>query len=680
MVIQHNMQAKNASGNYKCVGEKQAKSAEKLSTGYRINRAADDAAGLTISEGMRAMIRGLGKASDNAQDGISLLQTAEGALEETQSLIQRMRELSVQAANDTNTAEDRDAIQKELDALISEVDRIAQSTEFNTKKLLDGTLAQVSSNQPIQQLNMRVDGQMQYMGDGSVNRIIGSGIPSSITQAQLDKLNDTLVKSIVPQATNAFLNTFSAFKEAMNAGQVSQEIGLMIYGSSKPVLAYVAAQWKHYDSGPNNGKILPESIQLNLSVNVNSLEFSGDSLTEDSRRALETTIVHEMMHAFMDDTLSNGMLGASNGVMDHTNEFPSWFSEGMAQAAAGGCSNDNDWVNGSLGLTESSTGAEISAVLKDPGNMLGGADPITEYGTGYLATMYLGYLAAGNPSTISSQTLAGGVNKILKELMNGNSLDNVIKEISGGKYTSIRDFESKFGDTASSEFVGKLLKVVGPNGNGGLVSDLTDSDLLDNEIASSSVYKVDDKNEFVTSSVGNKRDWGTGGSSATGTNYTGPGGTGGTGGGGNTGGAGNPGGNGGTGNPVGALKLQIGSQSNQYMAISIEDMRADKLGIKTLSVNNYDAASRSIQACDDAIEKVSEARSGIGACINRLEHTIANLDNTIENTQAAESRIRDTDMAEEMVELSKTNILLQAGQSVLAQANQNPQGILNLLQ
>lgn len=147
MIIQHNMSAANSSRQLKCVTGKQAKTAEKLSSGYRINRAADDAAGLTISEGMRSMIRGLNRASHNAQDGISLLQTAEGALNETESIIQRIRELSVQAANDTNTTADRDAVQSEIGALVLEVDRIATDTEFNTMKLLNGNLeAQTNAN------------------------------------------------------------------------------------------------------------------------------------------------------------------------------------------------------------------------------------------------------------------------------------------------------------------------------------------------------------------------------------------------------------------------------------------------------------------------------------------------------------------------------------------------------
>jgi len=138
MVVQHNLTAMNANRQLGVTTGQQAKSSEKLSSGYKINRAADDAAGLSISEKMRSQIRGLNKASDNAQDGISLIQTAEGALNEAHSILQRMNELATQAANDTNTASDRSAVQDELNALTSEIDRIASTTQFNTQNLLDG--------------------------------------------------------------------------------------------------------------------------------------------------------------------------------------------------------------------------------------------------------------------------------------------------------------------------------------------------------------------------------------------------------------------------------------------------------------------------------------------------------------------------------------------------------------
>ena len=139
MVVQHNMTAANANRMLGITTSAQAKSSEKLSSGYKINRAGDDAAGLTISEKMRSQMRGLDKASDNAQDGISAIQSAEGALNETHSILQRMNELATQAANDTNTASDRTAIKAELEALESEIDRIATTTQFNTQNLLDGS-------------------------------------------------------------------------------------------------------------------------------------------------------------------------------------------------------------------------------------------------------------------------------------------------------------------------------------------------------------------------------------------------------------------------------------------------------------------------------------------------------------------------------------------------------------
>ncbi len=139
MVVQHNLTAMNSNRQLGMITNQQAKSSEKLSSGYRINRAADDAAGLTISEKMRSQIRGLNKASSNAQDGISLIQTAEGALNEVHAILQRMNELATQAANDPNTTADRGALQAEVDQLISEIDRIQSTTQFNTMNLLDGT-------------------------------------------------------------------------------------------------------------------------------------------------------------------------------------------------------------------------------------------------------------------------------------------------------------------------------------------------------------------------------------------------------------------------------------------------------------------------------------------------------------------------------------------------------------
>ena len=180
MVVQHNLSAMNTNRQLGGVTNAQSKSTEKLSSGYRINRAADDAAGLTISEKMRSQIRGLNRASDNAQDGISLIQVAEGALKETHSILQRMNELATQAANDTNTSTDRTAIQAEIDQLTSEIDRIQSTTQFNTMNLLDGSFS--SKNLQVGSLS----GQKIGISIGNMNASsigIGSLDVSSFTTA-----------------------------------------------------------------------------------------------------------------------------------------------------------------------------------------------------------------------------------------------------------------------------------------------------------------------------------------------------------------------------------------------------------------------------------------------------------------------------------------------------------------
>lgn len=657
MVLQHNLAAEGAVRQYGMVNSKRSKNTERLSTGYKINRAADDAANLSISEKMRMQIRGLNKATENAQDGISLLQIADGALAEDHQMVQRIRELAVKAANGTNTDADREAIQAEIGSLVKEIDRIADSTEYNTMSLLDGSFASGSAAAFRTPLSYSNAGQMPVTvqtGNNSINAggaIIMNPVISGtgVSPAQAATLNTELGNSIVPHAVDAFLNTFSVFNNASGAGQLSNQIGLNLYSDNSSTLAYVAMQYSYQ----GDGTILDNSIQLNLSVNVGALQFdSSNKLTASSRTALETTIIHEMMHAFMDDVLTNGMIGATDGKIDKSNQFPGWFKEGMAQAAAGGCANSNDWVNGGLGLNASSSGAKISSTVKSESNKLASGSTSSQYGTGYLACMYLGYLAAGKPATLNASTLAGGLNTVFQKLVDGDTLIDVIKDVSGGAYKSIYDFEKKFGDAASTQFISDLLAAVGNVGSGGVVNasnSLTADDLLPDTNTTATAYQVDPTRAFVPSSVGGNRNWKSGGSGG----YTGPG------------------------DP---MYLQVGFRSDHWMKIQIEDAHAATLGLSSISVLNEESAREAITACDGAIDKISANRSQIGAYVNRLEHTINNLQVNSENTQAAESLIRDTDMAKEMVEYTKNNILAQVGESMIAQANQSKQQILSLLQ
>lgn len=398
MVVQHNMTAANANRMLGVTTSAQAKSSEKLSSGYRINRAGDDAAGLKISEKMRSQIRGLDKASDNAQDGISLIQTAEGALSESHSILQRMNELAVQGANDTNETIDRDAINEELDALTSELDRIASTTQFNKQNLLDGSF---------QSKNLQV-------GANSDQKI-------SITIGEMNS------KALG-------LHTI--------AGTTTQT------QSGKKVTGFTFGQY---------------------STKVDSTK-TWASQKGDAIKALKSAV---------------------------------------------------------------DKAADLTAYVKQVDTNSGSVY--------YIDANNKHYGAASAAMKADVSALKGKISKELK----GNNAAN-------------------YADTVA----------------------------------------------------------------------------------------------------VNADKNTVGQ------AVTLTDP----------SVKDYASANATIDAVQKAINQVSSQRSALGALQNRLEHTVSNLDNVSENTSSAESRIRDTDMASEMVTYSKNNILAQAGQSMLAQANQSTQGVLSLLQ
>ena len=393
MVVQHNLTAMNANRQLGITTGAQAKASEKLSSGYRINRAGDDAAGLTISEKMRSQIRGLDKASTNAEDGISLIQSAEGALNETHSILQRMNELAVQGANDTNQSIDRDAINQELTALTEEIDRISETTQFNKQNLLDGSFA----NKKLQ-----------------VGANAGQSIGIDISKMDARTLG---------------LKDFKYFK------------GTETYSYS--TINYMGTTYT-YDA----------------------------SMTADSNK-----------EAFLKAARATGEAA---------------FTDDMIQMTASGKYN--------------------------------------------------------------------------------------LKSAATGEYTTI--------DSAKNDGAGSL---------GGKYSAAAGA-AWDNLLKSATK----------------------------------------------------------TGNTVGGF--------------------GNSTTVASPSVDNYDIANATLKAVQGAINSVSTQRSALGALQNRLEHTVANLDTVSENTSAAESRIRDTDMADEMVNYSKNNILAQAGQSMLAQANQINQGVLSLLQ
>ena len=479
MVVQHNLQAMNANRMLNITTGSQSKSAEKLSSGYRINRAADDAAGLSISEKMRKQIRGLDQASTNAEDGVSAVQTAEGALTEVHSMLQRMNELAVQASNGTNSKTDRDAIQSEIDQLTTEIDRVAETTKFNESYLLKGD------------------------ADGNTKNVYMKGHDAG--------LKGTLTDG----ATTA---TFKVAAGALDDGKK------------------VTIGGKEYTIGTAKDTVTTE---------VKKAAIAGDQVTVNGKTYTYTT-------------------------------------------TGGAANNEEGWVEGTATPAQ---GATLD-IAKDKFEAADG-DKITLKLNGKDAVDYS-----------AADFDADGVSKS----------DSSI--ISAAKAISLMEAELK-----SANNIGAVDSAA-TMGTKPTYASATGAEFTINK----GYATVSEKLNF---------------------------------------------------------NLHVGSDADMTnkINVNIETMNSSYLGIKGLNVSDDTgvSATYAVDAIADALQKVSDQRSTLGAVQNRLEHTIANLDNVVENTTSAESRIRDVDMAEEMVEYSKNNILAQAGQSMLAQANQATQGVLSLL-
>lgn len=507
MVVRTNTMALNAYRSLSANQSAVSKSLEKLSSGFRINRAGDDASGLSISEKMKAQIKGLEQASANAQDGISLVQTAEGALTEVHSMLNRMVELATKSANGTIQNEvDREAIQTEVDALKTEITRIAKSTNFNGIQLLDGSLGAIAT-------------QTTVAGTD------GGAIAAVYTST---------------------LSDFTAFVE---------DDTITVNGTTYTV--------KDSPSGAN------------------------EVATAD---------------------------------LDSLDKFGAWFADKATNA-------DYD-------VTYDSDTDTLTFTAKTPG-VVGGT------GTG--------------PSTAPTAATFSGTGKV-------NSF-SIAEDIAGAEGTVPAPAQVKldYADVTGSKVIGTTLKVgdttyefvkTGEPYNGANtaieVAENATADAIATAVATAIGSSATAAGSVVTISADTN-----GSSSVAPTVQQGAG-----------------------------LTLQVGDTNADFnhVTVTIDDLTADGLGIADLDVSSQTAAGSAIEVIKNAINKVSTNRGNLGALQNRLEHTINNLDATAENMQAANSRIRDTDMAKEMMNYTKQNILAQAAQAMLAQANQQPQAILQLLQ
>lgn len=567
MRIQHNISALNTHRNLSFNNTQTSKALEKLSSGYKINRAGDDAAGLAISEKMRGQIRGLDMASKNAQDGISLIQTAEGALSETHSILQRMRELAVQAANDTNEGSDRGEIQKEINQLTSEINRIGNTTEFNTKKLVNGGLSSTALDQAATATS----------GTSVIEKHAASGI-------------------------------VGVGKEPMKWTGVSGQANfdIKINGSTNNGVAWATVQ-----SGGSSDMVIERK-----SAN----EFTVSYTVKESGAAGKTTKVSGQSVSF--DPAKKEFSYSSQGV-----SFS--FTEEDAEK----------WtVGGELTVDFQSLHATNKNNLSGTHNSV----PTKQLLTAASGT------TLGKPNMSNITVAASGTLKDVEEVkvsFAAGKLTVDYKTASGTKDTIVFSGIAATGTTVT----GHGISFTFSGGGTGATA--------------SGTFKLPKKDKtFITSS-------GTSTAATTKDN---------------------------------SLKFQIGANQNQALAVSVEDMRSKALGIvgtgagftsgldvnngtnasgveSALSLGTHKDAAAAITKIDDAIKTVSNERSKLGAVQNRLEHTINNLGASSENLTAAESRIRDTDMAKEMMNFTKNNILTQAAQSMLAQANQQPQGVLQLL-
>ena len=764
MRIQHNLNSLNTYNRLSAATQRLSKASKKLSSGYRINRSADDAAGLAVSEKMRSQIRGLSQAVRNAQDGINYIQTGEGALEEIHSILQRYKELAAESANGSyDNPTDRAALQLEWQQLCSETDQISE-TDFNGHQIFD-----IGSNESKSSLI-------------ALRTTDGAFIPVMITHETLQETVEKAIKDAPDKNfTEAALKNFS---NAIKNNYLPQVLDRIVKTLPKSSVATVSGMQISYNLENEKSNTLASvgstGTMFTLNINTEHLNMNGSGQIEMTD-SLASTITHEMVHAIMFDTLSNGMLGLDpiDGVQGKTEEayFPDWFCEGMAEAVSGGL---NRFAN--LGSVDGSDGKNLcilpiynnSSYTDDqiinsiPPNYVKNVDhwePSDElyklfagkikdtmnnyapYEQGYAAVMYLGHLAINNGKSdapVNGSKIAEGLDRILCEVASGKSLNRVIKEQTG---KNTKEFVDNFaaGGNDVVNFLKDFIKAC--NGKASIV-DRPDNK-IGRELAAGSgagalgtpakltgawnTLLAGGANHYFTLVFGeqtdppdpypffspnsNKYEGGSGITDGTDRNGNKPSNV--IPGGGVNGGVNDPDkpddpndpdkpddpdnpdspnkpnnpAYGNRGITPGSITLQVGSRSKDIVKFSfaydcdaVGDLKCDfncsakGLGISGLSISKQEDANKALDRVDYAINKVSMMRTVFGAAQNRLEHKITNLTITNENLTESESSIRDTDMASEMLNFTKYNIIQQAAQSMLVQANQLPQSVLQLLQ
>ncbi len=570
MVVQHNLKAMNSNRMLGVTQKTVAGSTEKLSSGYKINRAADNAAGLSISEKMRKQIRGLTQASANAEDGISSVQTAEGALQEVTDMLQRMNELAVQAANGTNSVTDRQYIQDEVDQLVTEIDRVAETTKFNETYLLKGDNTKATSK--VYTTNY------------------------AVTYAKNEGTNKAKVEYNVNYTGES--NLYFVNASSVKAGNASTPISADVVSKGDDVTKYLSDAKK-----AQNGKISDASFATANYAAFKNVDVSG--LSVDTTTSAPTATTH---------------LGYVDGMLTSTKDAYILDTETNAIIKVTAGQDLSDYMKVSddkkkVAMEDQYRMLDEVAIDKTDANTTNGAGAITTGSLGDEISKAIAASAAKDVQMSSEFKLAESAKKLY---------DADGKEVSGVALNKYFDENGQYTGGLYSD--AQATKAV--------VSDSTTGATDDQKIGSYITKNYAD----VTADL--------------------------------------------------SFSLHVGADSDRTNKIqtNIQSMSSAALGVNKLSSKlvgiideSGDNATDAIDVIAEALQKVSTQRSALGAVQNRLEHTIKNLDNVVENTTSAESSIRDTDMATEMVKYSNANILSQAGQSMLAQANQSNQGVLSIL-
>jgi len=703
MRIQHNITALNAHRQLGNNNNSVSKNLEKLSSGFRINRAGDDAAGLAISEKMRAQITGLDTAQKNANDGISLVQTAEGALTEVHSMLNRMVELADQSANGTYQNEvDRENLQKEVNSLRSEINRISESTNFNGINLLDGSINASKGAIEVGTITSTTVNEAKAPA-------IGTFAPTTNVDGKLNPAEDETkysAKFYVGDITNnnaAGKDIVLSYKD--NTGATQTVTMTVAAGADFNTADIATALAGGVDSQGTdaNGKfedlydVTVDGNIVTITAKAHGTTFDAASHVDGSKLGIEAAGFDATAFDAAD---RNASIDKMKEKYDGTTESPIGYGTAAGEATSYVAAKDPSYQVASKKLTidSTSTGSSLHNgaitvgskmyVIQNGTEALKGLEGKTE-GTDYevvkvdatdsandVASKLAAKISADEPD--NGKYVASAAANVLTISESTNKAQEVLTANDpalAGKASAVTSDPGLIITAGTTTGAGTLAtfdanKMV--NGTSVTVGDKTytfvtsDSDTVAKG-AEKILYKDTDKSEDLAKLLADKLTAdGKTGVAADGTSVKVTGST-------NvlanatTQGAG--------------LTLQIGDTSDSFNKLSVQigSTSAKALGIDAIDIETQSGAASAVAVIKKAINSVSSTRGDLGAIQNRLEHTINNLSVTSENMTAAESRIRDVDMAKEMMTYTKNNILVQASQAMLAQANQLPQGVLQLL-